>query len=306
VLFRIEKEPIQQRVFRAKATLAEAQAALDKANADITRYTPLVEKRAVPRQDLENARAAQEQALAAVEAGKADVRRAEIDLGYTDVKAPVTGLIGAKQADVGSLVGGFNASKLATISPLDPMWFNANVSEVEYLEATRYVSAEELRSWTEHGENKRPVRLILGDGSEHGETGRFVFVDRAIDTKTGTLRVRAEFSNPGFRLRPGMFGRLRTLLTVHTNTVLVPQRALQEIQGAYNVFKLGESNKVVFTPVKPGELVGSLWIIDEGLAAGDKVVIEGLMKVRDGLVVNPSVTNISDAPIQELMKLSPQ
>ncbi len=305
ILFQIEKEPIEQRFYRAKANLAEAEAALSKAQADITRYTPLVEKRAIPRQDLENAQAFEKQALAAVAAGKADLRQAEIDLSYTDVTAPVTGLIGAKQADVGSLVGGFNESLLATISPLDPIWFNANVSEVDYLEATRFISAREIKEWNDTGRGSRPVRLILADGTEHPQTGKFIFMDRAIDTKTGTLRLRAEFGNPDDRLRPGMFGRIRVLLTMHTNVVLVPQRALQEIQGAFNVFKLDEDNKAVFSPVKPGARVGSLWIVEEGLKPGDKVVVEGLLKVRDGASVTPTITNINDAPVQELRKLIP-
>jgi len=257
ILFQIEKEPIEQRFYRAKANLAEAEAALSKAQADITRYTPLV------------------------------------------------GLIGAKQADVGSLVGGFNESLLATISPLDPIWFNANVSEVDYLEATRFISAREIKEWNDTGRGSRPVRLILADGTEHPQTGKFIFMDRAIDTKTGTLRLRAEFGNPDDRLRPGMFGRIRVLLTMHTNVVLVPQRALQEIQGAFNVFKLDEDNKAVFSPVKPGARVGSLWIVEEGLKPGDKVVVEGLLKVRDGASVTPTITNINDAPVQELRKLIP-
>ncbi|MFM1945363.1 MAG: Efflux pump periplasmic linker BepF [Verrucomicrobiota bacterium] len=305
LLFSLEREPIEQRLFRARATLAEAEAALAKARADIARYTPLVEKRAIPRQDLENAEAMERQGLAAVAAGKADVRKAEIDLSYTEVRAPVSGLIGEKQADVGSLVGGFNASLLATISPVDPIWFNANVSEVAYLEASRWFTQEEMDLWEKEGKGGRPVTLILADGEEHGEEGRFIFMDRAIDPKTGTLRLRAEFANPGNRLRPGMFGRVRVLLTEKPGAVVVPQRAVQEIQGTYSVFKLGEGDKAVFTRVKAGQRVGSLWVIDEGLAAGDRVVVEGVLKVRDGVVVAPAVTNISSAPVEALRRQVP-
>jgi membrane fusion protein (multidrug efflux system) len=132
-----------------------------------------------------------------------------------------------------------------------------------------------------------------------------VFLDRAVDPNTGTLRVRAEFANPHHRLRPGLFGRLRTLLTTRTNAVLVPQRALQEIQGAFNVFKIDASNVARFALVKPGERIGPLWIIEDGLLAGDRIVVEGLLKVRDGSVVTTVQTNISDAPIQELRQLIP-
>jgi membrane fusion protein (multidrug efflux system) len=146
------------------------------------------------------------------------------------------------------------------------------------------------------------VTLILADGEEHGEEGHFIFMDRAIDPKTGTLRLRAEFPNPGNRLRPGMFGRVRVLLTERSGAVLVPQRAVQEIQGTYSVFKLGEGDKVVFTRVKVGQRVGSLWAIDEGVAAGDRVVVEGVLKVRDGLVVSSVMTNISSAPVEALRR----
>ncbi len=305
LLFSLEREPIEQRLFRARATLAEAEAALAKAQADIARYTPLVEKRAIPRQDLENAEAMERQGLAAVAAGKADVRKAEIDLSYTEVRAPVGGLIGEKQADVGSLVGGFNASLLATISPVDPIWFNANVSEVAYLEASKWFTQEEIDLWEKEGSGGRPVALVLADGEEHGEEGRFIFMDRAIDPKTGTLRLRAEFANPGNRLRPGMFGRVRVLLTQRSGAVLVPQRAVQEIQGTYSVFKLGEGDKVVFTRVKVGRRVGSLWVIEEGLAAGDKVVVEGVLKLRDGVEVSAVMTNISSGPVEAMRSQVP-
>jgi membrane fusion protein (multidrug efflux system) len=197
------------------------------------------------------------------------------------------------------------SSLLATISPLDPMWFNATISEVQYLEATRWITPEEIRRWNERGESTRAARLVLADGSEHLHTGRFIFLDRAVDTKTGTLRIRAEFPNPEERLRPGLFGRLRTLLSTRTNAVLVPQRAVQEIQGAFTVFKLSTENKAVFTPVKPGERVGSLWIIDHGLTRDDVIIVEGLLRARDGAEVDPSVTNLSDAPVQQLLQLIP-
>lgn len=297
VLFKIEQAPILARVARAKANVAEAQASLEKSEQDISRYEPLVEAQAIPRQDLENAQSAKKRAVAAVEAAQADLDRANLDLGYTVVTAPLTGLIGDKQADVGEVVGGANKTVLATISPTNVIWFNASVSEAQYLEAAR-------RWWVQQ-RGRFPVRLILADGTEHTETGEFIFADRTVDPKTGTLRVRAEFANPRGILRPGQFGRVRIMVASATNVVMVPQRAVQEIQGTYNVYKVDEENKARFTRIQPGPRVGPLWTVLSGLRKGDKVIVEGLLKARDGLQVSVVMTNISDAPVQAARKLIP-
>lgn len=297
VLFKLEQAPIIVQVARAKANLAEAEASLEKAEQDISRYEPLVAAQAIPRQDLENARSARKHAIASVAAAQADLDRANLELGYTVITAPIDGLIGDKEADIGELVGGFNKSLLATISPTNLIWFNANVSESQYLESARH--------WWAQQRGQFPTRLILVDGTEHSETGHFISADRTIDPKTGTLRVRAEFPNPGGILRPGQFGRVRLMVAAITNAVMVPQRAIQEIQGTYSVFKVDADNKAKFTRITPGPRVGPLWVVMSGLEPGDTVIVEGLLKARDGLPVSAVVTNISDAPIQAVRKLIP-
>src|SRR5215469_12499562 len=213
-LFRLDDKPIQERLAAAKGGLGEAKAALGKNDKDVARLTPLAQKHAVPQQDLDNALAAQDVGKAAVVSAQARVDAAMIDLGYCDIRSPVTGLIGAKQVSIGDLVGKGQPTLLATISTLDPIWIYCNVSEVDYLRA---------QSVTEHT-GKRvedlPVSLILSDGSTLPEPGKIVFLDRAVDPKTGTLRMRAEFPNPQSRLRPGMFARLRVDLGARTNSIL--------------------------------------------------------------------------------------
>lgn len=298
LLFQIEKEPIQQRLLRARAGLADAQASLMKAEQDITRYKPLVEQRAIPRQDLENAEASKLRAEAAVNAAKADQRMAELDLGYTDVVATISGKIGSNLADQGDLVGGFGSKALATISPLDPIWFECNVSENEFLDVRNRISEAKRSEW--------PVRLVLANGQEHPVTGHFIFEDRTVDPRTGTLRVRAAFGNPQNALTPGQFGRLRVLTQLSKEAVLVPQRAVQEIQGTYNVFTVGGDGIAHFTRIQVGPRVGALWQVDSGLKRGDRVIVEGLIRVRDGAAVNATTTKVDDAPVKALEKMIPR
>ena len=298
VLFKIEQAPTLARVARAKANLADAEASLEKADQDISRYEPLVQAQAIPRQDLENARSARKRAVAGVAAAQADLDQANLELGYTVVTAPISGLIGDKLADVGELVGGASKSLLATISPTNVIWFNASVSEVQYMDSARY--------WWAQQRGDFPTRLILADGTEHTETGQFIFADRTLDPKTGTLRVRAEFANPRGILRPGQFGRVRLMVALIPNAVLVPQRAVQEIQGTYSVYKIDGENKARFTRIEPGPRVESLWMVVSGLAQGDKVIVEGLTKARNGMPVSAVMTNISDAPLQAARRLIPR
>ena len=200
-LFALDPKPSQERLAAAEGALAEAKAALNKYNKDVARLEPLAKKKAIPQQDLDNAIASVDVGKANVQSAQARVQSAKIDLGYCDVMAPVTGLIGAKQVSVGSLVGKGQPTLLATISQLDPIWFYCNISEVDYLRAER--------KFQENGGHlgESPVTLILGDGSELADQGKWVFLDRAVDITTGTLRARAEFSNTNKVLRPGMFAR---------------------------------------------------------------------------------------------------
>jgi RND family efflux transporter MFP subunit len=280
-LFKLDDKPFQERLAAANGMLAEANAALNKYEKDVARLTPLAEKRAIPQQDLDNAIASVEVGKASVLSAQARVESAQLDLGYCDVRAPVSGLIGAKQVSIGELVGKGQPTLLATISTLNPIWFYCAVSEVQYLKA----GAEVRRT------GKRfidlPVTLLLADGSVHPEKGKLVFVDRAVDIKTGTLRARVEFPNSLKVLRPGMFARIKVDLGARPNSILVPERAVAELQGKNFVWIISPDNKATQQAVKVGEPLGSSVLILEGLKSGDRIVVEGLQKVREGAPVKP-------------------
>lgn len=287
LLFVLDDAPYREALAFARGTLAEAEAALKKYQADVARLRPLAEKRAVPQQDLDNAVASVDVGAASVLSAKARVQSAELDLGYCHVYAPTHGLIGARQVSIGELVGKGTPTLLATLSTLDPIWIYCNVSEVGFL------NAEEIARRTGKRVADAPVQLILANGSVHPHPGRIVFVDRAVNVKTGTLRIRAEFPNPGVApdvepvLRPGMFGRLRIDLGTRDNSLVVPQRAVTELQGKNFVWVIGADNKASQRPITVGQPVGGDFLVLDGLKAGERVVVEGIQKLRDGAEVNP-------------------
>lgn len=280
-LFALDKKPFEERLAAAKGMLAEAKAALNKYQKDVDRLTPLAAKRAIPQQDLDNAVASVDVGNANVLSAEARVVSAEIDLGYCNVKAPRAGLIGAKQVSEGSLVGKGEPTLLATISQLDPIWFYCNVGEAQYLRAR----TESRR--TDKNLEDLPITLILANGSEHPDKGKFVFIDRAVDVKTGTLRVRAAFPNSEKLLRPGMFARIKVDGGVRPDSILVPERALVELQGKNFVWVIGADDKATQRAVKVGQTIGESVLIVEGLKAGERFVTEGLQKVREGAPVQP-------------------
>jgi len=280
VLFELDNKPSLEKLAAANGSLAEAKASLKKSETDLARVVPLYDKRAIPKQDLDNALAAVDVGKASVVSAEARAESAQIDLGYCVVKAPITGLIGAKQVSIGDLVGKGQPTLLATMSTLDPIWFYCNVSEVDYLAA----EAKSRRL----GKNiaSLPLTLVLANGLEHPDIGKFVFIDRAVDVKTGTLRIRAEFPNPQKSLRPGMFARARIDLGTRKDCLEVPERAVVELQGKTFLWIIDKDDKANQRPVKVGETNGSNMLIIEGLKAGERVVIEGLQKVRAGLQVH--------------------
>ena len=291
-LFLLDKKPIEQRLAAAKGNLGQLEAALGRARQDVERLTPLAKSGAVPQKDLDTALAVQKQAEAALDTGKAQVTSAELDLGYTDVNAPVAGIIGAKQVDVGSLVGKGQPTVMATISPLDPIWANLEVSEVAYLN-----SAGKMKD----PKNSPAFALVLANGQVHPHLGKLAFVDRMVNATTGTLRIRVEFPNPEKILRPGQFCRVRVLTRTIPGALLIPQRAVQELQGLHNVFAVGPDGKASFKRVKMGRRIGSLWLVESGLSAEEQIIIEGSQKVRDGAQVEAQVVQIEDTSLQELM-----
>lgn len=282
-LFELDRKPFEEKLAQALGQLAQAKASLNKYEKDVERLKPLAEKKAIPMQDLDNAVASVEVGRAAVLSAEALVQSARLDLGYCNVTAPISGRIGAREVAIGNLVGKGEPTLLATISRLDPIWFYCGISEVQYLRTEDAARDRGLKV------PDLPVELILANGRVHPEKGRFVFIDRAVDAKTGTIRVRAEFPNAGGVLRPGMFARIRIDLGNRDGSIVIPERAVAEIQGRDFVWVIGPDNKAAQHGVKRSPVVvpGGQVLIEDGLKAGERVVVEGLQKVRDGFPVQP-------------------
>jgi membrane fusion protein (multidrug efflux system) len=293
VLFELDQKPFLERLAAANGALGEARAALNKYQKDVDRLTPLAQRKAIPQQDLDNALASVDVGEAGVITAQARVESAQLDLGYCVVKAPITGLIGAHQVSIGELVGKGEPTLLATISTLDPIWFYSNVSEVDY------IKAQEKSLLIGRDMATLPLTLIMAEGKEHPDQGRFVFIDRAVDIKTGTLRVRAEFPNREKILRPGMFARVRVDLGTLKDSISIPQRALVEIQGKTFVWVVTPENTASQRPVKVGELMDSNIVIREGLKPGERIVVEGLQKVREGMPVTITGTAAVEKPSEK-------
>jgi membrane fusion protein (multidrug efflux system) len=280
LLYEIDRKPLEATLAGAKADQATAEARLAKAKNDVLRYTPLAAKQAVSQQELDNARAAQDAAGSEVEAAKAAVEKATLDLSYTRITSPIDGLAGNTEVKPGNLVGRGQSTLLTTISQLDPILFRVAATEADYL---RYSKRETGR--TGGAPRAEGIQLTLADGSVYPQTGRVNTVDRAVDPTTGTLGMQLAFPNGDLLLRPGQYGRARLLLETNTGALLVPQRAVQELQSIFSVAVVDASNKVAFRTVKVGPRVGSLWVITEGLKPGEHVVVEGLQRVQDGMTV---------------------
>jgi len=295
LLFTIEDSQYRTKVASARGALARAQAALGKADTDVARFKPLVEQRAISQAELDNALAYQRAAAAQVDAARADAQKAELDLSYCRITSPITGLTGRAERKPGDLVGKGEPTLLTTVSTLDPVRVSVQMPEALYLRyADRFAAAEAAAAKGERepapaaGQGEGP-ELLLGDGSVYPERGRIIMVDRSVDTTTGTLRVDLAYANPTRTLRPGLYGKVRYKSELVRGAILVPQRAVQELQGQFTVVVVDAEKKAAARKVKPGARVGSLWLIEDGLKAGEQVVVEGMQKVRDGMVVNPTV-----------------
>jgi membrane fusion protein (multidrug efflux system) len=280
LLYEIDRKPLEAILAGARADQATAEARLEKARNDVTRYTPLAAKQAVSQQELDNAKAAQDAATSQVEAAKAAVAKATLDLGYTRITSPIDGLAGNTAVKPGNLVGRGESTLLTTISQIDPVLFRVAATEADYL---RYSKRQTPR--TGEAPKAGGIELTLADGSTYAHTGRVNQVDRAVDPTTGTLGIQLEYPNPDLLLRPGQYGRARLLLDTRAGALLVPQRAVQELQNLTSVAVVDASNKIAFRTVKTGLRVGSLWVIEEGLKPGEKVVTEGLQRIQDGMTV---------------------
>lgn len=308
----------QQRtdVLQAQAQLAEAQAVFVRANQDVERLTPLAKEKAVTEQDLDAAIAQQKSAKATVDARQANltnleaavkytieraraevsasnarVTQAQLELSYCDIYSPLSGVIGFLHVDEGNLVGRGDATLLATVSASDPLLVDFSVSEIEYLKLTDPATAG-------HRAGDLRFDLVLSDESVHPYQGTFRVLDRTVDPTTGTLKVEATFPNPGSYLRPGQFARLRVAVAEKENAILVPQRAVQELQGAKTVMVVDAQNTVSVRTIKLGDKADKEVVVLDGLNPGDRVIVEGMQKVRPGSQVNPSTAADETTKIQ--------
>ena len=310
VLFQIDQRPFQAvldqmkgqlaqaraQVAQARGKLAQDQAQLVLAQINVKRDTPLAAARAIPHSQLDTEvqtqttveallktdDAAIVSAQAAIQSAEANVRAAELNVGFTEVRSLVDGIAGLATVQIGNLVG--PAAVLTTVSQVDPIKAYFPISEQEYLAVSNTGKSDWLKSAA-----SIPLQLKLADGSVYPRTGHIVFTDRQVDPATGTIRVVGAFPNPGNILRPGQFGRIEATTGTKRGALLVPQRAVTELQGRYQVAVVGPDNKVAIRNVTTGRRVGSLWMIDSGLSPGDRVVTEGLAKARDGALVTPQL-----------------
>lgn len=292
VLFEIDARPFRTAMAQAEAALARANAELGRAERDHARDTPLAKERAIPQSQLDNDIQAELASKAAVKAAEAAIDAAKLNLNFTKVRSLIDGVAAIATAQIGDLVS--PTTLLTTVSQVDPIRTYFSISEQEYLKNARQLnqakhdpghSGSTLLS--SEGGRPTPLKLFLADGSEYDKPGTFLAADRQIDPRTGTIRISATFPNPDHILRPGMYGRVRAETSLVENALLVPQRAVSEMQGAAQVRVVGPDNKISLRNVKLGARSGNRWVVEEGLAAGDQVVLDG-PQLRDGTLVTPT------------------
>ncbi len=292
LLYTIDDREYQAHLSSANARLAEAEASLARLTQDVERYRPLVEQNAVPRQEFETALANQAAAKARVDSAKSDVDRAKLNLDYTRITAPIAGLVGKTEVKPGNLVGRGQTTLLTTISNTDPINVRFSVAERDYLALARRYGMDTGRDTAEREDR---FELVLADGATHDHKGSLVFADRVIDPETGTLLIEASFPNPSLIVRPGQFARVRVEIDTMPDAILVPQRAVRELQAIYSVAVVNSSNKIEMRDVEVGMMVDSLRVIREGLRPGDRVVVEGLQKVSPGIEVSATLVDAEPA-----------
>jgi RND family efflux transporter MFP subunit len=279
LLFEIDPRPFVAALSKAEADKAQTDATLKKTQLDVDRYASLIKTNAISRETYDNAVQANLAAQAQVAAAVAAVEQARLNLEFTKITSPIDGIAGGANAFLGDLVG--SATILTTVSTVDPIRVNMGLSEADYMQLT----GERGTGRGRKPGDRASAQLVLVDGSLHPEPGVLAFIDRQVDPTTGTFRVAIDFPNPGDRLRPGQFGRLRAEVERLEDALVVPQRAVMELQGRHTVAVVGPDNKASIRPVKPGPRVGQEWVILEGLSPGERVVIDGVQKARDGAVV---------------------
>jgi membrane fusion protein (multidrug efflux system) len=299
VLLRLDARPYEAELAQAQAKLAEAQANQEKTDQEEQRQTDLFNKKVTSDRDYRNAVQANSAAKATVDASHAAVDQAQLNLEYATIKSPIKGIVGSRIFTVGNFVpAGSGGTEITKISTVDPIELRFGVSEKEYLEWAEDISALLAKPLEQRDED---FELIRADGKAHPYKGRLFAADRAVDPSTGTIRITAIFPNPGNILRPGQFARVRLKVDERTGALLVAQRAVVEMQGKNFVWVVDDSNKVTMRGVTVGPRIGSEWIIDDGLKAGDRVVVEGLQMLTEGGSVQPAtaLANANPAPANE-------
>ena len=280
-LFEIDPRTFQAAVEEAKGLRAQQVARYDTTRANLARIKPLAAMNAVSQKDLDDATGSDLSAKAALEAAEASLQTAKLNLGFTKIASPVTGIAGIAKAQIGDLLSPSMPTELTTVSTVDPIKVYFNISEREYLRVA--AAAKAAGKKPEHV----PLELFLVDGSLYPFPGQTSVLNRQVDVSTGTFKVAALFPNPQNLLRPGQYGRVRATMAMEKGALLVPQRAVTEVQGKYLIAVVGADNKVDIRPVTVGERIGSDWIISKGLQAGEQVIAEGTQKVRAGMTVSP-------------------
>lgn len=290
LLYRIDAQPFLAEEVAQEQRVAEARTYLVNATNELNRYEPLVKINAVSQSDYDAALASKEAAEASLKAAEANLELARINLSYTLIRSPIDGLIGKTEADVGEYVGKEpNPVILNTVSKIREIRIRFFLPETAYITLARIISMEEVAKRPEERENRANVELILADGSLYEERGNIDYIDRNVDSSTGSMLVQASFLNPNDILRPGMYTKVRIELATAENAMLLPQRCVTELQGQYSVYTVDENNVVSARKVKATTKLGDLWLIEEGLNPDDKVILTGLQKVAAGVTVNPTL-----------------
>ena len=287
VLFEIDPRPFEAALQQSKGQLAQSQALLGKTKLDVARDTPLARESAIPQAQLDNDVQANQAAEATVASAKAQVEQAELNLGFTKVRSLISGVAGLAKGQIGDLVG--PSTILTTVSQVEPIKAYFAISEQQYLKLADRISA--VAEGRRRAGQQKILELILSDGSVYPRKGSVVLADRQIDERTGTIRLAGAFDNPGGILRPGMFGRVRAITGVDKAALLVPQRSVVEAQGSYSVVVVDSNNQASIRSVKTGERVGQMWVITDGVKAGEQVIAEGMQKAREGATVRPKQFN---------------
>lgn len=283
ILFEIDPRPFQAILDQAKAQMAQAEAQLGAATLNVKRDIPEAQAHAIPQSQLDNDTQAQLAGKATVAAAKAAVEQASLNLGYTQVRSLISGIAGIAQVQVGNLVT--PSTVLTAVSQVNPIKAYFPISGVEYLQIAGRMNPGAVNLLS--GRAVIPLQLILSNGRTYGYKGRILFANRQMDQQTGTIQIVGAFPNPARILRPGETGRVRAVTEIRKSALLVPQRAVTELQGGYQVAVIGADNKVSLRTVQVGQQIGTLWVINQGLAPGERVVAVGTEKMRDGMVITP-------------------